>query len=143
MKEVKCATKAFIIDSGKLLVLKCKLGNMEYWDMPGGKMEFGLTLEENLKKEVMEEVGIEVEIKKMVGISQFMGHDGDQVVCINYLCEPRSKDLDLSRNPDNDELNNIVEALWMRPEEFYAQLPDSRRNNLKEFVKGHFIENQP
>ncbi len=33
----------------------------EYWDMPGGRINTGSSLIENLKREVMEETGLEIE----------------------------------------------------------------------------------
>ena len=136
MKEVKCATKAFIMYDGELLVIKQKMRNKEFWDMPGGRMEFGLTLEENLKKEVKEEVCIEIEIEKLIGTSQFVNHNGDQVVCLNYLCRPKSKNVDITKNPVDDE--NIVKFEWIKPKEFFAQLGEDQAG-LKNFVKYHFL----
>jgi len=138
MKEVKCATKAFIMDNGKLLVIKQGKHGKEWWDMPGGAMEFGLTPEENLKKEVKEELGIEIKIKKLIGVSQFVDRRGDQIICLDYLCEPKSKDLDLTKNPDKRE--NIIKFFWLTPEEFHAKLPDSpEQKGLKNFVKDCFL----
>jgi len=138
MREVRCATKAFIMDNGKLLVIKQAEGGKEWWDMPGGKLEFGLTPEENLKKEVMEEVGLEVEIEKLMGVSQFISHGGDQVVCIDYLCRSKGKNVDIGSNPDKEE--NIVKALWITPEEFFAQLSDKQEyKGLRNFIKKYFL----
>jgi len=50
MEAVKCATKAFIMDGDRVLVLKSMFEGKEYCDMPGGKMEFGLTPEDNLRR---------------------------------------------------------------------------------------------
>jgi len=142
MKEVKCATKAFIMDDEKLLVIKQGLKNInkgiceEIWDMPGGRMEFGLTPEENLKKEVKEEVCLDIEIKKLLGTSQFLNRKGDQVVCMNYLCEPKSKNVDITKNPADEE--NIVKFEWLTPKDFFAQLGDEQPG-LKDFVKKHFL----
>jgi ADP-ribose pyrophosphatase YjhB (NUDIX family) len=145
MKQVKCATKAFIMDDGKLLVIKQTKGNDEWWDVPGGCMEFGLTPEENLKKEIMEEVGIDVEIKKLIGTSQFIHtHDEpetkyDHVVFLNYLCEPKSKNIDITKNPDENE--NITKFEWLTPEEFFKALPnDNQHAGLKKFVKDYFLK---
>lgn len=38
------------------------------WEIPGGQVEFGETLEEGLKREVKEELGIEIEIVEMLDV---------------------------------------------------------------------------
>ncbi|MDD5396539.1 MAG: NUDIX domain-containing protein [Candidatus Moranbacteria bacterium] len=53
---------AVIIENGKILLSK----QWDGYDFPGGGMDIGETIEEALKREVMEETGIEIEISKVV-----------------------------------------------------------------------------
>ena len=39
-----------------------------YWILPGGKLEMGESLENCVKREIKEEVGIDVKIKRLVGV---------------------------------------------------------------------------
>jgi len=125
------------MNGGKLLVIKQGRGGKEWWDMPGGAMEFNLTPEENLKKEVKEELGIEIEIKKLIGVSQFVDCKGDQIVCLDYLCEPESTDIDITKNPDSEE--NIIKFEWIKPKDFFSQLTDEYLG-LKDFVGFYFLK---
>ena len=45
---------------GKILVLKCEKKGRSYWDLPGGRIHVGSTLEETAQREVEEETGITV-----------------------------------------------------------------------------------
>lgn len=50
-------------DSGKILLLKVNLENLtdaskEYWDIPGGRIQRGDTIEQTLRREIEEETGI-------------------------------------------------------------------------------------
>ncbi len=58
--------KAIIInDKKEILLLKVEANNRpdysiheEYWDFPGGQIDYGETIEQGLKREIFEEIGI-------------------------------------------------------------------------------------
>jgi len=62
---------AILENKGKILIAKRKSGKSlaGFWEFPGGKKEIGETSEEALKRELMEELLIEVELKEYVGES--------------------------------------------------------------------------
>jgi len=67
-KHIRFATKAMIKNKdGKYLVIH-KSGAEDVgpndFDIPGGGIEFGEDIEESLKREVKEEAGIDIDIKK-------------------------------------------------------------------------------
>jgi len=51
-------TAAVIVRDGRVLIAKRKEGK---WEFPGGGLEDNETLEECLKRELMEEMGVDVE----------------------------------------------------------------------------------
>jgi 8-oxo-dGTP diphosphatase len=57
-------TAAVIEDRGKVLVAKRKRGDRfeGLWEFPGGKVEPGESPEDSLKRELLEELGVEVEV---------------------------------------------------------------------------------
>ncbi|HDG97241.1 MAG TPA: 8-oxo-dGTP diphosphatase MutT [Desulfobacterales bacterium] len=57
-------TAALVWDGDRILIARRPPGtHMEgYWEFPGGKREPGETLEQCLKRELMEELGLEVEV---------------------------------------------------------------------------------
>jgi len=115
---------------------------MEYLDLPGGRMEYGLTPEQNIIKEVKEEVGLDVRIIDLVGVYQFFRNDGGQVVCIVYLCEPFGK-IDISKNPDKEE--NIFWFKWVDIKEFldiestYYKGLEDMKNMVKKVIESRLI----
>ena len=44
----------------------------EFWAPPGGGMDFGLSAEENLKREFKEETGLDIGIKKFLFVHEFV-----------------------------------------------------------------------
>ena len=43
-----------------------------FWAPPGGGMEYGQTAEENLKREFMEETGLEIEVEKFLFVYEYL-----------------------------------------------------------------------
>jgi XTP/dITP diphosphohydrolase len=86
---------ALIIKDGKLLMNRRNDPHRpEYhdkWEFPGGKVEFGETMHENMMREVREEVGYDVEIVTMlqhIGVeSQMQKTYAYQVFLVPYVCK--------------------------------------------------------
>ena len=58
-EDVPISVKAMIKDSsGRVLILRS--GDSEYWDLPGGHVAEGETIDDALYREIMEETGLEV-----------------------------------------------------------------------------------
>ena len=71
---VMFAQKAFIVFDGKLLIIQ-KSKNCTYnalkWEVPGGRKQIGENLDDHIKREVLEEVGLEIVPKNVFDMSKF------------------------------------------------------------------------
>lgn len=85
---------ALIIDQGRILLVERGREPLKgYWSLPGGAVETGELLEEALRREVLEETGLEVEILHMVEIFERImpGEDGRteyHYILLDYICRP-------------------------------------------------------
>ena len=141
---IRPGVKALTVHQNKVLVIKehvIKNGKtVDVNDFPGGGIEFGESLRETLIREVKEEVGLDINIKQVVGAWDFvMGeleHElpekcGVQIVCIGYECSLKTKQkIDTTKNPAKED---IFEAKWYSKEELLA-------NNGKMFGHPGMIE---
>ena len=60
------------VEDGKLLVIEKNGGPyINRYDMPGGSLEEGESLAEAMKREFLEETGLEIEIVQQIGVSDF------------------------------------------------------------------------
>jgi 8-oxo-dGTP diphosphatase len=69
--QLRNSAKAFIVESGKLLLLK-KERLTSYYVLPGGGQEPGETLEDAVKRECLEELGLTVEAGPLLYIREYM-----------------------------------------------------------------------
>jgi len=82
---------AIFNSEGKLLVTQRgeKAKNERWkWEIPGGSVEFGETFAQALKREIQEELGVEVEVLKLLGICDHIIPDEKQHwVAPTYICK--------------------------------------------------------
>lgn len=86
------ATDAVILVNGKILLMRrghapCK----GMWVLPGGRVEMNESCEACLKREMREEVGLKVKIKKLLGVYSHPKRDRRGNVAIGYLCTAKGK----------------------------------------------------
>lgn len=75
------------------------------WNGFGGKVEYGECIEEGVKREIKEEIGIEVKDIEKIGIINFEFQDGSKTAEVHIF---RSKDFE----------GEVIESEEMRPEWF-------------------------
>jgi 8-oxo-dGTP diphosphatase len=97
--KIVVALKAIILYNRKALIIRRSFGDVSgsgSWEFAGGKLEFGEDLEAGLKREIMEEVGLEVRIERLLYASTFQSKEFRQTVILNYLCHSTSDRVVLS-----------------------------------------------
>lgn len=88
------AVGALIIQDGRVLLVRRATEPLKgEWSLPGGVVETGETLEEAVKREVLEETGIETFVQRAVGLFQRIIPDANgrvrfHYVVHDYLCGP-------------------------------------------------------
>lgn len=93
------------------------------WVMPGGKIVLGEPIVAALKREVWEEVGLEVEVGRLIDVFEHVtpGEDNYHFIIIYYLCTPLYCEV-----RHNDE--EVAEARWVeRGELFDYKIPDGAK----------------
>ncbi len=91
--------KAFIVDNGKLLIIKRRLDDVHkpgVWEIPGGRLEFGEDPYKGIKREVQEEVGLEIEVHQPLNVKHYVREDQQTITMLVFLCKPINKQVKLS-----------------------------------------------
>ena len=94
----KCITltvDAIIPYEGRIVLIKRKNEPFkDFYALPGGIVEYGETVEEALKREVKQETGLDVEVKRLVGVYSSPERDPrGHFVSICFLAIPKGGEL--------------------------------------------------
>lgn len=90
-----------------LLVKRAKFPGKGFWSLPGGRVEFGETLEQALIRELKEELGIRAQIQELIGVYDAIGA-GYHFVIACYLVRMEGNPV-----PGSD----ILEIGWFHPDQ--------------------------
>jgi ADP-ribose pyrophosphatase YjhB (NUDIX family) len=86
-RMVRNAAKALIIKDGKMLAIKLKDEQDEWYIMPGGGQDVEEILPETVCREVVEELGLQVEVKDLVFVIEGVHGESFHRVDLVFLCE--------------------------------------------------------
>jgi 8-oxo-dGTP diphosphatase len=105
---LQLAQKAVLYNRGNVLMIQ-KSAEDPYnplkWEIPGGRLQVGEELSDHLKREVREEVGLEIEIGPPLAMWQWTMGSGDAaktVVAVSRLCYPLTSEVSFVGNEDTD-----------------------------------------
>lgn len=129
--DKRVSSRAIIIEDGKLLTMfrrKIKKDGSikEYYVIPGGGLEEGETLEENVIRELKEEFNVDIEVVKFLGTEEY-----DDTIANYFLCKivngtPRLGGEELERMTNE----NYYEVRYINLNEI-----DSYDINAKDIIK--------
>jgi len=137
-QHIKTSVVACIIDGGDHVVLtrRCIEPFCGQWVMPGGKIDHGESLHEALRREVREEVGLEIRIEKLVDVYEHIGIGpaNDHYVILYYRAHPEAREL----LPNGAE---VTEARWVPAEELpRLNMTPGTRHVLAQLFPGHLAD---
>lgn len=136
MNNIILGQKAFILNKDNyLLAIKRDKADIhqKMWDVPGGKVEENENLFDAMKREIKEEVGLDLEsIVLTLTSSKFQGLFGDvppQIVRNIYLCRAKG-DVKLSEEHSEYKwvaLENLDEINFPKDEDFMLALEQLKK----------------
>ena len=109
---MKVVTAAIIQEQGRFFVARRGPGEKlaGLWEFPGGKVEPGETLQECLKREIAEELGVEAIVGDVVTESHYKYEHGE-ILLVALQTELKGNDIKLSVHDQED---------WLLPEQILA-----------------------
>ena len=88
------------------------------WIVPGGHLEWGESLEQGVKREVLEETGLKVFDLQLINVQESIFseefHDKRHFIFLDYICKAENNEVKL-----NEELQEFI---WISPEDSLKKL---------------------
>jgi 8-oxo-dGTP diphosphatase len=134
MIKVSCAV---IIREQKILVTQRNVdsGNPLKWEFPGGKQEKGETIEECLKREITEELDINLKIwEKLIPITH--SYEFGKIQLVPFICSISSGNIKLKEHQDFQwvKLNQLAEVDFTPADKKLIELPQNQ-SSLKKYLR--------
>lgn len=74
-----------VIDDSKILLVRHRKGSRQYWVLPGGRLEYGENFFECAVRELKEETGLDVEVERLLFLSEAIAPDRSRHIVNIYL----------------------------------------------------------
>jgi len=125
-KRLRVRASGLLFEAGKLLVVNHhSLTDNFFWAPPGGGVEYGEFLETTLKREVLEETGLEISVNKFAFGCEFI-NEPLHAIELFFWMEHQGGTLRAGLDP---ELQLIQDVKFLGQDELRA-IPDSERHGI-------------
>lgn len=141
--ELRIGCSATIFDKARQKVLLTRRLDNGLWCLPGGHMEAGESVEECCVREVFEETGLQVRVKRLTGVysnpDQLVVYpDGNQAhfVVMNFEVEVRQGELGLSDETSEAGYFSLAEIAVMSMHDRHAdRIEDVLTGQAEAFIR--------
>jgi len=126
--EFRTVVKAITTSKGRVLIGKKEEEDQPHsgeWHFPGGHLEEDENPEEAIKREILEETGLEINVHHIVDVMTFSwDREGEKdSLLVLYHCEANSKDTE-----PKDDLEDVK---WVEPEQLEDELWSTEAERIK------------
>ena len=117
---------AVIERAGRYLL--ARRSDIDWWNLPGGGLEYDESVEDGLAREVREEIGVSITIARLIGI---YSKPRKREVVLAFLCQ-LSED-----SPEPGTSEEVSEVGWFASGEFPERLLPKHRQRLDDALLNH------
>jgi 8-oxo-dGTP diphosphatase len=125
---------ALIINEKNEILLVRRTSNTaneaSFWSLPGGSVDFGEKVVDAIKREIKEELGVEIELTKFLGYhDHILEKENQHWVAIHYLAKI------VSGIPQNLESEKHSEIRWFPIDELPKNITSTTSEPLRKYLE--------
>ncbi len=126
----KVAQKIIVARNGKVLLTRDPRDGVDVWELPGGRLNQGEEPRQGLRRELMEELGVEFEVNDIVHVGQFFRELENQATLVLVYSGEQSNPKEVFQVDERE----VAELRWFTIEEALStKLYDVYKEALQEF----------
>ena len=101
--------------------------DIDWWNLPGGGLEYDETVEEGLAREIREEIGAEIGVARLVGV---YSKPRKREVVLTFLCHLTA------HSPEPHDSEEVRAVAWFLPDDVPTNLLPKHRQRLEDAILG-------
>jgi ADP-ribose pyrophosphatase YjhB (NUDIX family) len=105
--SIRARVTGVLVENNRILLVKHDqpIDSIRYWSLPGGKLEQGETLEAAMKRELLEETGLQVKVERLLYVCE---KPEEQVSRVHFLFQVARIGGELTLPTNEHDDNNIM-----------------------------------
>ncbi|WP_200976096.1 NUDIX domain-containing protein [Echinicola sp. 20G] len=128
--RLRTRVNGVLIENDKILMIKHQMGlNKSFWNVPGGGMDYNTNATDNLKREFLEETGLEIEVKKFLTVSEFL-QPPLHAIELYFEVSKKSGDLIKGIDPELSENKQLIEEVKFMSIEEISEIKKEEKHHL-------------
>lgn len=124
--DIRC--RAIILHNDKILAVKHQVTS-NYYALPGGHLEWGESVMECMKREIIEELGIEPKIGRLLYVRNFTDKNSKQSIEFHFEIINSADYLDIN-NLNGTHGHELVEICWIGKNDSKIIKPEQVQSDL-------------
>ncbi|MGQ9842880.1 MAG: NUDIX domain-containing protein [Spirochaetota bacterium] len=136
-KKIRIRVAGLVVDEDKILMIAHKKGDEIYWLLPGGGVEYQESLDEALKREFLEELGLSVAVCDIALIADSIEPNGKRhIVNIVFWCKLINQSIRLGNEKilydfSYKHVNEVADIIMYPPlNEYIIQLLQNKNERI-------------
>lgn len=136
-KKIIIKVRAVILYQGKLLAVRHP-HDTSFTALPGGHLEWGEDIRECLVREIVEELGVQPKVGKLLYVNNYTQSDDKQYVEFFFEVKNGGDYLDAEKIA-RSHAHEIAEIVWLSPNDDTRILPEKL---AEDFKTGKIVSNE-